>query len=161
MNVIPYFIYLLLGAFHEVVFRDRTAIYGVTFNLPILLVLGVALYKSERAAVWFGFLVGLVAAASRPDLTGWYGLVTAVVAGLAFHIRERLNVESRASKMLIVFVGTLVYNLVTAMIEGLDGFGYHLYRLLLPGTLYTVIVAWIFFMFKEGRVTTQKIKAMF
>ncbi|HOD66114.1 MAG TPA: rod shape-determining protein MreD [candidate division Zixibacteria bacterium] len=161
MTVIPYLLYLLLVAFHEVILRDLTAIYGVTINLPVLLVLGVALYKPEAAALWFGFAAGLAASAARPELSGWYALLTAGLAAAAWHVRERLNLEALLSKLLLVFLGVLAYNLVAAAVGGLEGYWFHVYRLQIPGAVYTALVAWVFFLFKERRVTAQKLKAMF
>ena len=86
---------------------------------------------------------------------------TAALAAAAWHVRERLNVEALLSKLLLVFFGTLVYNVVMAAVDGLEGYWFHLYRLEIPGAFYTAVVAWMFFLFKEGRVTIEKVKAMF
>ncbi len=162
MKLIPYILYLLLVAFYEVILRDLTSIYGVALGLPVLLVLAVAVYKSELSAIWFGFAVGLVTAAtSRPELSGWYALATAGLGSAAFHLRERLNLESLASKLLLVFGGALVYNVVMTVINRPDGFFFTLGTSVIPGALYTTVVAWVFFQFSEGRMTPQKMKAMF
>ena len=161
MRIIPYLIYLLIVAFYEVTLIDLTAVWGVTFDLPAIFVLGVALYKSEGTALWFGFAVGLVSGAATPTLMGWHGLITALLGLTAFHFRERLNLDSLWSKLLLVIAGTLVYNVMMAAVDGLDGYFRQLWTVILPGTVYTAIVAWIFFLFKEKRVTIQKIKALF
>jgi len=161
MRLIPYILYLLLVAFYEVILRDLTSIYGVLLGLPVLLVLMVALYKSELIAMWFGFAVGLVTSVSVPELAGWHALVTAMLGVATFHVRERLNLESLVSKLLLIFGGALVYNVLMVLINGPDSFLYTIWANVLPGTGYTTVVAWVLFLFSEGRVTPQKIKAMF
>ena len=113
MRAIPYIFYLLLIAFHEVFLRNLTSIQGVTLNLPAIIVLTVALYRSELTAVWFGFIVGVVMSAGNPDLMGWNALVFSVLAVVAFHARERLNLDSFAAKLILLIGGVLIHNLVT------------------------------------------------
>lgn len=161
MRIIPYILYLLLVAFHEVIFRDLTAIYGVTIYLPAFLILAVALYKSELTVVWFGFAVGLVTSAGAPAVVGWFGLLGAAIGAAAFHLRERLNLESLASKLLLMSLGILTYSIVETIIVRPDGFWYILGTQVLPGTVYTTVLAWVFFLFREGRLTAKKIRAMF
>jgi len=161
MKIIPYILYLLLVAFYEVILRDLTSIYGVAMGLPVFLLLAVALYKSELAALWFGFVVGLTVAVGRPEAAGWFALLGGALGAATFRVRERLNLESFVSKLLVVFVGALVYNVMTVIINRPDGFFYTIGTSVLPGTVYTTIIAWIFFLFAEGRLTTRKIKAMF
>ena len=161
MKLIPYILYLLLLALHKVILQDLTTVYTVSISLSAFLVVAVALYKSETTAVWFGFFVGLVAGMSTPGLFGWYALLTALLGGAAFRVRERLNLDSLVSKLLLVFGGVLVYNIILMAISHPGGFFYLLGTSVVPGAVYTAIVAWVFFLFKEGRITTRKIKAMF
>ena len=53
---IPFVLYLLLIAMHEVIWRDFTVLYLIAINVPAMLVVIVAIYKSELTAAWFGFL---------------------------------------------------------------------------------------------------------
>ena len=161
MTILPYILYLFLLAFHQVILRDVTAIYGATIDLTGFMVLAVSMYKSEETSIWFGFFAGLVTAAGRPEVLGWYALLTAALAAAAYHAREQLNLESLKSKMALIFGGLVVYNLATTVADGLDGFFFRLGVVALPGAVYTLVVAWIFFLFKEERVTIKKIKALF
>ena len=54
MRVIPYILYALLIGFHQVLLKDIVGIAEFTFNIPVLVVLWVALYKEETIAIWFG-----------------------------------------------------------------------------------------------------------
>jgi len=161
MRLIPCFLYLLIIAMHEVIWRDFAGLYFVALNLPAMIVVSVAIYKSETAALWFGFLAGLVMAASQPDKMGLHALFLAILGVAVFHVREKLNLESVYSKLLLIVGAVLVHNIATTIINGTDRFFYLLWSYCLPGAAYTTILAWIFFLFKERKITFQKLKSVF
>ena len=160
MRFIPYFIYLLLIGMHQVIWRDMTTFYGAAINLAALLVLGVALYKTDVIASWFGFTAGIILASGFPNVMGWNALVLAALGLAAFHVKERLNLESLYTKLLLVFVGILLHNILTSLIQA-EQYFYQLWLNALTGAVYTTVIALIFFLFKEGIVTVKKIKSIF
>jgi rod shape-determining protein MreD len=160
MKIVQYILYLVLIAFHETLFRNLTGIQGVTINLPAIIVLTVALYRSELAAVWFGFLVGVVMSAGNPEAMGWNALVLSVLAVLAFHARERLNLDSFAAKLIVLIGGVAVHNVVTILVNRQPEFVYQLWRLALTGTVYTGVVATIFLSLLEGRATGRRTRML-
>ncbi len=161
MRAIPYLFYLLLVAFHEVILRDVTSFYGITLNLPAVIVIVVALYRSELTAAWFGFLVGVVMSAGNPTVMGWNALVLSLLAVVAFHARERLNLDSFAAKLILVIGGVLIHNVISILVNQSSEFVYQLWRLALSGTVYTGIVATIFLMILEGRHSGKQARALF
>lgn len=160
-RLIPFLLYLWLIALHQVVLSDATSILGVAINLPVLVVLLVGLYKSELEACWFGFVVGLVAYAGTTHALGWHAVAMAVIGFLVFHSRARVNLESVYSKLLLVFVGVVVHNIFVLLLSRGDNLIYILVTKALTGALYTTVPAWIFFLFKEGKITYRKFKAIF
>lgn len=161
IKFIPYILYLLLVAMYQVFLKDITSIYGVTINLPILLVLGVAFYKSEVVACWFGFFVGLVVSAEVPQLVGWNMLIFAIIAFMAFHVVIRLNIESLYARLLFILSGVLLYNIIILLLYRSDSIIYSFFTKSLISAIYTTIIAWLFFLFKDRRITLQKIKSIF
>jgi len=160
-RVIPFILYLLLIAMHEVIVRDATTIYSAAIDLPGLLVLVVAIYKPEIICTWFGFAAGLVLAAGRPDLFGWHALAMAALALATYHFRERLNLESLYSKLVLIFGGVLLHGTLGLAINGGAGFLYLWLVSALPSAVYTTAVGWVFFLFIEKKITFQKVKAVF
>jgi hypothetical protein len=162
MTVIPYILYLLLVGLHVVVLDDMTAVRSAHLNLAAFLVMAVALYKEDVPATWFGFFVGLVAAAGGPpSQLGWQALFMAALALAAGYVRERLNLDSLKAKLLLMFGGILVHNIGVLIISQTDGLLTHLVTIALTGTVYTTVVAWLFFLVKERRITMARIKALF
>ncbi len=160
MRAIPYAVYLLLIALHVVILHDVTAIYGAVVSLPALLVLAVALYKDEIPATWFGFAAGLVAAAGMPSV-GWHVLVMAALALVASHIKLRLNLDALKARMLLIATGVLVHNCITLLINQPEGFLTMLWTSALTSTAYTLVLAWLFFLNRQGTLTWQKVKSIF
>jgi cell shape-determining protein MreD len=162
MAIIPYLFYLLLIAFDAVILKDAVAIHVATINIPALVVLMVALYKDDVPAVWFGFFAGLVAAAGGPpDQLGWQALIMATLAAVGFFVRERLNLDSLRARLLVILIGVLLHNLISLALSRSDGWLVYLFSYVLAGAIYTTILAWLFFLVKEGQLTVEKIKAIF
>ncbi len=161
IKIFPFILYLLLIALHQVILRDATAIYEASFNLPCLIVLLVATYKSEMVGVWFGFAAGLVVMAPSPPGLGWQALALAVLALITHYCRERLNLESIRSRLLLVFGGVVVHNAVTLVIQESIAAPYLLGVAVLTGAAYTTLFGWVFFLFKDEVITLQKVKALF
>jgi hypothetical protein len=162
MTVLPYILYLFLISLHAVILDDVISIGSAHLNLAAFLVLAVALYKDDVTAAWFGFFVGLVAAAGGPPAhLGWQALLMAVLALVAGYVRERLNLDSLKAKLLLMFGGILVHNVGVLIISRTDGLFLHLATYALTGTVYTTVVAWLFFLVKERRITMARIKALF
>ena len=57
--------------------------------------------------------------------------------------------------------GVALHNLITLIIDGTDGFLYYLASNVLAGAIYTAVVAWLFFMIKEKRITVERVRALF
>ena len=162
MAIIPYLLYLLLMGFDAVVLKDAIAIRVATVNMPVLVVLIVALYKNDVPAVWFGFFAGLVAGSGgSPGLLGWQALIMAALAAAGSFVRERLNLDSLRARLLVVLIGVLVYNLITLALSRSDGWLVFVFSYALAGAVYTTVLAWLFFLVKEGRLTAEKIRAIF
>jgi len=161
IKVIPFLLYLLLIAFHQVILKDATAIYSSTINMAGMLVLLVALYKSELTSLWFGFVAGIVTTAGHPGLLGWQAFVLGVLGVTGFQIRERINLESLYAKLLLVLTGVFIHNVFTIVMSGGEGFFRLVLTSALPGAVYTTVISSIFFLIKEKRLTFEKIKSIF
>jgi len=161
MRVIPLIIYMLLLSFHVVIFKDITSIWGATINLTALLVLLVSLYKDDISAGWFGFIIGLVSAAALPEQMAWYTLLAFILALVGCSVRERINLDSLKARLLVIFGCVLLYNIISLIISHRDSFFYLLASTALPGAIYTTIIAWLFFLYKEGKLSFKHLKEMF
>ena len=161
MRAVPYILYLLLIATHQVIWRDVTSIFGVMINLAALMVVLVALYKTEMIAVWFGFLAGVVLAAGNPAMIGWHAFALAVLGLVAFHVSERLNLESLYARLLLVSGIVFIHNLLKLLINQTDGLFYLFWTSVITGVVYTTFVALLFFTVKERKITVQRLKSFF
>ena len=136
MRIIPYILYMALVGLH-------------------------AVYKKEITAMWLGFMVGLVLSSGNLHQMGWFALMYGGLGLVSYQVRERLNLESLYAKLLLVFGGVLVVNVLTLPTSGTDGFLQRLLGVAFVGAVYTTVIGYVFFLFKEGVITYKKIKSIF
>ncbi len=158
MNILVYFFYLVLIAGFQVIGQPLTTFWGVSINLPVLIVLTLAWTKSELTATWFGFWAGLVMSAGNPQIMGWQALIMAILGWGTFHVRERLNVDSLAARLSVMFAGILIHNALTLLVTQSEAFLYQLWRTALAGAVYTSLLAYLFFRLREGAPTGRGVK---
>ena len=161
MKLLPYFLYLVLLAFYEVILRDLISINHVSINLAAFMVLIVAMYKSEMASLWFGFFCGIVLVAGHPDMMGIQSGMLAAIGLGSYHVRRRLNLDSLSAKLLLILGGVLAHNLLTVILNTPRGLLGALWSPVLMGALYTELLAVSFFMVESGKVEVKKTKANF
>lgn len=158
---IPYLIYLWLIALHNVFLADLTSIFGIKINLTILIILLVTVFKAEIDILWFSFVAALVAYAGMNEMLAIYILLTTGLAITAYHLKERMNLEATPAKLLFVLSGVVIHNIILLILSGLDNFFILLVKQGLLGSVYTSIIAWVFFMAKEKRITFRKLRSIF
>lgn len=164
MRIIPYILYLLLIAFFRINLSDIFAIGGIEIILTPLLVILVALYKEPIEAVWFGFAAGLVYDATDPSHLGIQMLILSLMGVATAHIKERFNLDSLKSRVVIVGIALIIYAIPHTLIyttSGTSEFLRLMFYVTLPSAIYTTIVAWIFFLFRAGHLSYGKLKSLF
>lgn len=157
------FIYLF-GLFFlagwQVLGSDVTTIWNAAINLPALLVLAHALYQEEIPSTWFGFVVGLVGFAPEISMIGMQTLLLSGLGLIAFHVRDKLNLDSPVARLLVVFLGTLIHNLTTiGMQPSIRSLELFLFAGL-GGAVYTTAAALLFFFVKEQTTTSDTMARM-
>ncbi|MEW6050190.1 MAG: hypothetical protein AB1644_03910 [Candidatus Zixiibacteriota bacterium] len=147
MNAIPYLLMLILVAAFQALLRPFSSFFGISINLPMLLVLMVAWRKTELLTLWFACGVAIVASAGTPLTMGWQVLFTAAIAVAVFYGKGRLNADSLAAQLSVLFAGVFVHNACTLVIERADNLPYQLWRTAMGGAVYTLaLVAVVFYL---------------
>jgi rod shape-determining protein MreD len=164
-RLIPYVVYLYLIAVHRELTGPLLEIHaghwGAHWNLTALLVSLVALYKREYEALWFGFVAGIVVSAGEAEWMSWHALTLALTALIVTGIRFRLNLASLYARLLVVAGAVLIHEILIAWRLGGDQFYWELLTVALPSTVYTSVVAWLFFKIKDGQITWTRVKELF
>ena len=161
IKYLPYIVYLLLIGLHQIILKDLTSIAGITINLPALLVCLFAIYKSDIQSAWFGFLAGLALSPGEPSLIGEQALALSALGLAAFHARLKLNLDSILSKISLVAAGVMLHSSVSLLLPIKAGFFFRLWSDAFPEALYTSLLGWLFFMYKDGRLSLKKLKSIF
>lgn len=164
MVIIPYVLYLLLIACYRTLLSGLLSIGQAQIDLAALIVLLTALSKTEMEAVWFGVAAGLIYDAPDPSRLGVHALIFAVMAVATSQAKERLNLDSIQSRMILVLAGLIFYSIPYTLIyptSGTSEFFRLLWMAALPSIVYTAALAWIFFMLQSGRLSYARIRSIF
>ncbi|MBN2226874.1 MAG: hypothetical protein JW763_05880 [candidate division Zixibacteria bacterium] len=161
MRILPYLLYLYLLGLHLTILSDVTSIQGVRIDLAALLVILVALYKSDLVALWFALASGIVVGSLRLDLMPWEMFVLGVIAVAIHQSSRRMNLESLTSRLLLLGGFLLLHGLAISLVISTSDFGTMLIRQVIPGTVYTLLFGWLFLLWRDGCLTWEKIKALF
>jgi len=161
MRILPYILYLFLFAFYRTILVDIIEISGVGIDMAALLVVLVAIYKSETVTLWFALCMGIMAGAQQFELMPWEILFLTGLAVFANEVSARVNLESKSSRLLIVAIFVFVHKIIVTLIIAYKDIVYLLWRDILPTLLYTSIAALIFFGIKDGNISWKKVKALF
>nr|MBN2278582.1 hypothetical protein [candidate division Zixibacteria bacterium] len=161
MRIIPYILYLFLLALHLTILADITSIYGAVIDLTALLVTMVALYKGETTTLWFALCAAIIAGTQRLDLMPWEMFALPAIGLAANHISSKLNLDSSLSRILILAAFLFIHGILMTLLISTSDFIYMFFRSIIPGTVYSLIIGWLFFQLKDGRITWQKAKALF
>ncbi len=164
MRVIPYILYLFLIAGYRVLLAEPFTIGMAQIYFSALIVLLVALFKPFEEALWFAFVAGLVFDAPDPSRLGVHVLIFSVLAVATSQMKVHLNLESMKSQMLVIICGLLVYSIPHTLIyltSGASAFLILLVKAAIPGTIYTAVFGWLFFMFQSGRLSYARIRSIF
>ena len=164
MRFLPYILYLLLIAFYRTNLMPVFSIGAVQIYLTALIVLLIALNKDYLTTLWFGFAAGLVYDAPDPSHLGIHMLLLVFIGASASEAKERLNLESIKSRLLLVVSGLFLYSIPHTLIYATSGIS-EFFRLLIevaiPSVIYTAFLGWLYFMLQTGRLSYARLKSIF
>jgi len=164
MRYLPYLLYLLLIAFYRTNLIGLFSIGPIEIYLTALIVLLVALNKDYLVALWFSFAAGFIYDAPDPSHLGVHMIILILLSLAASYAKERLNLDSITSRLLLVLSGLFVYSLPYILIYATSGTS-EFFRLLIqvaiPSALYTTALGWLYFMFQTGRLSYARLKSIF
>lgn len=164
IRIIPYILYLYLIACYRTLLVEPLSIGDVQIYLTPLIVMLVALHKDHITALWFGFAAGIVYDTMDPSHMGVQIIVLATMGLITAQAKERFNLESLTSLILLLSIGVLFFSIPHTLLystSGVSEFGRLFLRIAIPGVLYTSFVGWLFFMLKTGRISYKKLKELF
>jgi len=164
MRYLPYLLYLLLIAFYRTNLIGLFSIGSAEIYLTALIVLLVALNKDYLTTLWFSFAAGLIYDAPDPSHLGVHMLILIVLGLAASHAKERLNLDSITSRLLLILSGLFVYSLPYTLIYATSGtteFFRLLIRVAIPSVLYSTVLGWGYFMIQTGRLSFARLKSIF
>lgn len=160
-RALPYLLYLILIALHQTLIGDLFSIWGADLAPGALAIMLVAIYKSQTVSVWFAASVAFLLATGDPPAAATSMVIAAALAVGAGYFKGRLNLESLAARLAVVFSGCLVLELVNAAFFSGAELLYVWGRFTLPSVIYTTLWGLLFFLFKDGFFSRERLGRLF
>ncbi|MGQ0723140.1 MAG: rod shape-determining protein MreD [Candidatus Eiseniibacteriota bacterium] len=110
-------------------------------DLPLLLILLTALHEGPAGGALAGFVGGLFVDLSSPGALGLTSLIDALVAFGIGSLGGRLVRGSLTTRIVVALVATLVRDLALVLAGAPDELVRALFRAIIPGAIYTALVA--------------------
>lgn len=114
---------------------------GVGPDLPLLLVLLLALQEGAAGGALAGFLAGLFVDLNAPQALGVTSLVNALVGFGVGLLGEHLVRNSAPTRLVVALAATFVRGLGLVIATEPGDLGHLLFRSVLPGAIYTAVIA--------------------
>jgi rod shape-determining protein MreD len=114
---------------------------GVGPDLPLLLVLLIALQEGAAGGALAGFLAGLFVDLNAPQTLGLTSLVNSLVAFAVGMLGEHLVRNSALTRLAVALVAVLVRDLGLVLATEPGDLGHLLFRSVIPGAVYTAAIA--------------------
>ncbi len=160
LRLLPYVVYLYFISFDQVIFGDFLAIHGARLCVSSLMIITVALYKSDGIAMWFGAAVAFLVNTSDAPAAGASMILAALVVIAASRLKNRLNLESLSARMAIVIVGATILEVTQILFAGVGDIGFTIVRYTLPSVAYTTIVGFFLFLVLDGHISVGRFKQL-
>lgn len=158
MKAILFIFSLFLMAFYNTMLSDMISIYGVSIDLPVALVTLAAFYSNEFGATWFAILLAIVASTQRLDSMPWEMASLAGIAVAVNMISVRMNLDSVASKLILMGCSVLAHNILMTIVFSFENFYFVLLRYILPGVVYSLILGWVIIVVGRGLLGLGRVR---
>jgi len=159
-RVAEFLLLLLIVIIYQSLFSGLLTIQRISLDLPLLILVLVALTQGPVSGAIFGFLVGFLLDLADPSLLGLGAFIKTCLGYLVGSFKDNLYLESNFSKGLVVFFSLLLNDLIYYYFSSGRNLSHVLgifvnYSLL--SAVYTALVGWIFLWFLQVRKNRQAI----
>lgn len=136
---------LLAAVVLQIAVAPNIAVFGVVPNLVFLVVLTLALTEGPVAGCVSGFVGGLLFDLLGTSVVGPYALVFCVVGYVAGLLQANMFAEGWLLPVTVAFIASLgaeiAYGVIMAVLDVGMPFGSAFVRIMLPGAVYTTMLA--------------------
>ncbi|MBD3169609.1 MAG: rod shape-determining protein MreD [candidate division Zixibacteria bacterium] len=130
----------------EILISPAVRIFGVTPNLPVVILVFLGLFRGQTPAVIFAFLWGIIADSPSPEILGWNGLILILIgAGIGF-FRTHFNWDNIGSQILLAFFAVFVHSTLYFLVTNIGDPGrvlYIMWRYSLASAVYSAAAAFV------------------
>ena len=124
---------------------------GIVPNLMIVLTASFGFMRGEKSGLLFGFFCGLLADIFFGSFIGLYALIYMYIGYLSGQFNHIFYPDDIKLPLISIFVSDLLYGilyyLTLFMLRGRFHFSYYLIHIIVPETVYTILITLLFYPF--------------
>lgn len=147
---------IIVALAFNIIIMPRTVILGAAADMALVVTIWIALTSTPRAAIVFGFVMGLLTGFARPTELGWSSMLLALVGYGISALKDRLAMESMWLRIAGLFAAALVYRFLFFALAryGLleDGAKFVMMNTLLSAVYTTILGVVVFGFIKHRRM---------
>ncbi|MBD3380847.1 MAG: rod shape-determining protein MreD [candidate division Zixibacteria bacterium] len=149
---------VLLSIIFQTFIASLISIEHVMPDIYVILVVYLTLTRGLSYGLIYGFVVGLVESSADPGLFGLSSLLKVVLAIVVYTLSNRLRLESKLMRILVVFCSVALHNLAYYIVA--YGFDFELaatvsVKFSLLDALYSALIAVVLLYLTERRLTLK------
>ena len=130
---------------------DLISVGSVTPNLMLVLCVSMGLMRGRKSGLWVGFFSGLLVDLFFSSIFGFYALIYMYIGYLNGQFHHIFYPDDIKLPLISIFVSDLLYGilyyLTLFMLRGRFHFSYYLVHIIVPETVYTILITLLFYPF--------------
>jgi len=151
---IEYLFSILFILFYQIVIMPRTTILGVVPNIALIIAVWIALVKTPRRSLFFGFFAGFSIGLLTPADLGWEALLLGLIGMGLSVLKDKIVLEAFPIRILTLFIISMLYQLIFLILSRYDMVSGNFPQILLNTfltTAYTTMIGTLIYGFIKNR----------
>jgi rod shape-determining protein MreD len=144
----------LFVLFFQIIIAPRITIGGITADMALIVTIWLALVKTPRIALIYGFVIGFLVGMLSPADMGWAAMLLALTGFALANLKEKIVMEALPIRVVSLFVIAFLYQLLFLGLSRFDMISSDpTYIMLNPlfSAIYTTIIGATVYIFIEYR----------
>ena len=148
---IALFFMILISFLLQCTLLHVISIGSITPNLILILCISMGLMRGRKSGLWTGFFCGFLVDMFYGSVFGFYALIYMYIGYLNGQFHHIFYPDDIKLPLISIFVSDLLYGilyyLTLFMLRGRFHFSYYLVHIIVPETVYTILITLLFYPF--------------
>lgn len=144
-RILFYIAMVIVGYFLQTGIFTELALGGIVPNLFVICTVSIGMIRGKKEGCLIGFVFGILMDALYAMYFGVYALLLAIMGYVAGYVQQIFYEEDMTLPIVMIGLADLLYGIIIFLFSffprGRTNFLFYLGHIILPGTIYTLILA--------------------